>query len=100
MIEVARDVSVDHGEALSERAGHLGAGECFFSLRGPVLDGDEVGGGVGVAARSLDPDLPGAQRTPQREQDAQLAVVLVEVLLPGRPGALEVGPPPARDEAG
>jgi len=34
------------------------------------------------------------------EQDAELPVVLVEVLLPGGPGPLEVGPPAGRDEAG
>ena len=60
---------------------------------------DQVGGGVGVAAGTLHPDLPGAQRRPEGEQDAQLPVVLEGVLVAGGPGRRQVGLPAGRDEA-
>jgi len=50
VVEVAGDVGVNHGEALGERARHPGQFEGFRASGGPVFDGDEVGGGVGVAA--------------------------------------------------
>jgi hypothetical protein len=66
---------------LSERGGLAGQLEKLDPVALPDLRCDQLGRGVGVAARALYPDLAGAQRALERKEGAELPVVLEAVLV-------------------
>jgi hypothetical protein len=63
------------------------------ALRRPRLRGDQVGGWVGVAARSRHVHIPAAQRVTQAQQHAQLPVVPVGGTVADGERVIEVAAP-------
>lgn len=81
VIEVAMGLSVDGGEPLGDGGRHARELQDLGALGRPCLERNEVGGGVGVAPRTLHPELTRAQACPEGEEDAQLPAVLEPVLV-------------------
>jgi hypothetical protein len=70
------------------------------ALRRPRLRGDQVGGWVGVAARSRHVHIPAAQRVTQAQQHAQLPVVPVGGTVADGERVIEVAAPAGGREPG
>ena len=93
LVEVAGHLDLDLSQALREPAGLAGQLQQLGPVALPHLRCDQIGRRVGVTAGAFHPDLARAQRALEREQHAQLPVVLEQLLVPLLPRGIEVGPP-------
>lgn len=87
-VEVAFQLGLQICQAISEAGRGPGACQGVGADVRPPLGWDQVGGGVGVSARSLHPDLAGAQGALQDEQESQFPVVPVVGGLAGGAGGV------------